>query len=82
MALGSRVTVGASATKVADAPGIYSLKNTTGVIIELGGPGVTIGSGYELAATTGAVQVTLGVGDSLYAVVAAATQPLQVLKTS
>jgi hypothetical protein len=79
MSVATRVSVGTTPTKIVGGTGTYSVQNKGSVIVELGGPAVAIGAGYELAATE-KIQLTVGVGDDLYGIVAAATSPLQVLK--
>lgn len=81
MSIATRVSVGTAPTKVADLTGSYAIQNKGAAIVELGGPAVAMGAGFELAATE-KINLTVGVGDALYGIVAAGTNVLQVLKTS
>lgn len=73
----SRVTVGTSATLIYTAPianmGRVVVRNPSTVSVYVGPSGVTTATGFEIAAGD-ALGINLALGDTLYGVVAAATQ--------
>jgi hypothetical protein len=56
------------------------IRNDSGVDVFLGGPTVTTGSGLRLP-TASSLILDLGPLDAIYGIVAASTQPVQVLAT-
>lgn len=57
------------------------LRNDSGVDIFIGPSNVTVATGLKVPTATTTVPLALVQGDALYAIVAAATQPLTILKT-
>lgn len=60
---------------------ITFVRNDSGVDVFLGGPAVTVAAGLKLPTATTFGPIELNAGDDLYGIVAAATQPVTVLKT-
>lgn len=83
MSISTRVTVGTTATLIAQNTHSISraevrLKNSGSAIVNVGGSDVTTANGYEIA--IGAIEsFNLDAGETLYGVVAAATQVVEVL---
>lgn len=81
----SIVTVGVAPATLLSAGGSGELKtvvvrNDSGVTLFLGGSGATTATGLSLP-TASSITLDLANGDDLYGVIAAATMPIQVLKT-
>lgn len=82
-----QVTVGTtptllSAAETDSSAGEQIVVNNSGAVsVYLGGPTVSTATGYALAAGVVSPRLELGTGEALYAVVAAATSTLGVLRT-
>lgn len=57
------------------------MNNTSAVTVFVGGPAVTITTGFPIAAGVVSVRLELGPGEALYGVVTAATAAVPVLRT-
>lgn len=84
---GARVTVGTAPTLLSGTPGDsvsgsrVTVRNASGTTaVDLGGPAVAAGAGYELAAG-GVASFALDAGEGLYAVVGLGDAPVHVLRT-
>jgi hypothetical protein len=80
VANGKQITVGTSPTLVFSGTGFFVLRNAGSASVFLGGSGVTTTTGFELPTASPYIQVTTHAGDSIYAVVASATQRLDSLE--
>lgn len=91
--IASRVTVGTSATKIAENTSssgggegdyrnrLFLLKNVTASEdIFVGGDGVTTGAGFLWAVVDGGLEIELEPGESLYGIVATTGQTVHVLE--
>ncbi|MGH9652590.1 MAG: hypothetical protein ACRD6B_03895 [Bryobacteraceae bacterium] len=63
-----------------NAPASVLLKNLSAVSVFLGGPAVTVASGYPFAATDPPIGIDLWGGNDLYAIVASGTALIAVLQ--
>jgi hypothetical protein len=79
---GVRINVTSTATLIADGGGdgcnVAIVNGST--VIDLGGPDVETGEGFQLAAA-GSISMDLPPGDVLYGVTASGTSAIQVLMT-
>lgn len=84
MSIATRVTVGITPTLIAANTHAISraevrLKNIGSAVVVVGGSDVTAATGFEIAATGGEESFNLDAGETLYGIVATATQVIEVL---